>query len=262
MSSLREKKISFLEKVLSEINNYFSVSASLNKKAMDEPEVLYEDDLGNKIVFDQKNNKIAIWYDGGSASEYPIYYGDGEFGYDHPEAIPEELKRKYQEIVIEREGDMDKNASLNKKADNPTVADVLNIDDEELDQAFISEQDKAVVVNIESNTMDVTENGLAEKISDKVYDLKPQLLEKYPGKNYVEINTFASLYHSAEDFRGNTPQQDRHHDWINSEEYKQKHNKQDSKHYDIAPSNTGDGTKYPSGVNNSFGDSDVDLGNI
>jgi hypothetical protein len=66
----------------------------------------------------------------------------------------------------------------------------------------------------------------------------------------------------ASDFRGNAPRQDRDHDFTNSEEYKQKRNKQDSKHYDIAPSNTGDGSKYPNGVNNSFGDSDADIGTL
>jgi hypothetical protein len=64
------------------------------------------------------------------------------------------------------------------------------------------------------------------------------------------------------DFRSNAPRQDRDHDFTSSDEYKRKRNKQVSKHYDIAPSNTGDGSKYPTGLNNSFGDSDPDVGTL
>jgi len=78
---------------------------------------------------------------------------------------------------------------LKKIATNPTIAEVLDIDDEDLKQAFVTTKDNAVVVNIESNTFDIhEEEGVADKISDKVFDLKPRLLEKYPDKEYVEIN--------------------------------------------------------------------------
>ncbi len=89
--------------------------ANINKKA--EHEILYEDEKGNKIGYDPslRGTKYFIWYNDGNLSEYPIYYGDGEFGFDHPEQISEELKNKFKEIVIEREGI--KEANIKKKAE-------------------------------------------------------------------------------------------------------------------------------------------------
>ena len=68
------------------------------------------------------------------------------------------------------------------------------------------------------------------------------------------------IIHKASDFRLNAPRQERNFDYVNSEEYKKKHNLQKTKHYDISPSNTGE--KYPVGLNNSFNDADRDVGNL
>ncbi len=119
-----------LDKCHGSINMYFFPEASttvdrvlrnikaknkINKKA--EHEILYEDEKGNKIGYDPslRGTKYFIWYNDGNLSEYPIYYGDGEFGFDHPYQISEELKNKFKEIVIEREGI--KEANIKKKAE-------------------------------------------------------------------------------------------------------------------------------------------------
>ncbi len=62
------------------------------------------------------------------------------------------------------------------------------------------------------------------------------------------------------DQHGKAPRQERTYDWINPEEYKKKHNKQDTKQFETSPSNTGE--KYPTGINNSFSESDRDVGNL
>lgn len=65
---------------------------------------------------------------------------------------------------------------------------------------------------------------------------------------------------AAEDVRMHGQRPDVNYDWINSEEYKKKHNLQKSKQFDISPTNVGD--KRDSSEYNSFGDSDKDLGNL
>ena len=78
--------------------------------------------------------------------------------------------------------------SVSKTASNKTVSEVLNIKDKMLDNAFVVEHGTTLVVNIESNTVSLTDSQ-KRKLSDKVFDLKPKLLEKFPKTHYVEINT-------------------------------------------------------------------------
>jgi hypothetical protein len=60
----------------------------------------------------------------------------------------------------------------------------------------------------------------------------------------------------------NKPRPERNFDWINQEEYKKKHNPQESKHFDISPSNVGDNKNYDPETGNTFGKSDRDVGNL
>lgn len=78
--------------------------------------------------------------------------------------------------------------SLSKTASNKTVSEVLNIKDKMLDNAFVVEHGTTLIVNIESNNITLTDSQ-KRKLSDKVFELKPKLLEKFPKTHYVEINT-------------------------------------------------------------------------
>jgi DNA-directed RNA polymerase subunit M/transcription elongation factor TFIIS len=71
---------------------------------------------------------------------------------------------------------------------------------------------------------------------------------------------FPSKKKAGADQHGKAPRQERSYDWINPEDYKKRHSTQKSKQYETSPSNTGE--KYPTGVNNSFSESDRDVGNL
>lgn len=108
-----------------------------------------------------------------------------------PQWLYDEYKPTHEEIV-ELMGMGSPNVNASKKvASNPTVAEVLNSDDEDLKQAFVRLIGDAVVVNIEPHTKELTDEDY-DRISDKIYDLKSQLIEKYPDKDFVEINIISS----------------------------------------------------------------------
>jgi len=75
---------------------------------------------------------------------------------------------------------------------NPTVNEVLGLNEPLLDNAFVRLIDNVVYVGIESATKALTQREL-DKISDRVFDLKPKLLEKYPGAEFVEIKVYGNL---------------------------------------------------------------------
>ncbi len=75
-----------------------------------------------------------------------------------------------------------------------------------------------------------------------------------------ELKVNQLLDKKAYDPKLNTPRQERNFDWTNREEYKRKHNPQQTKQYDISPSNT-TGDKY-NPLSNSAGESDKDVGNL
>jgi len=48
--------------------------------------------------YDAPTNKTTIKIEKGFYSEYPVCYGKGQIGYDHPERIPSSVKLKLKSL--------------------------------------------------------------------------------------------------------------------------------------------------------------------
>jgi len=58
-----------------------------------------------------------------------------------------------------------------------------------LKQTFVRVVGDAVLVEIESNTKALSDEDY-DRISDKVFDLRSEILRRYPDKEFVEIKSY------------------------------------------------------------------------
>ena len=140
--------------------------------ALPEDEVYYFDDKEEAIKF---------------ADEEGIDYRVEESKLPKSDEPIEKQQKDLLEDGKESAGELETNSQLSK---------LLDINDPDLDNAFVYRHGDTVVVNIEPYDKDLTSEDF-RRISDKVYDLKPKILDKFSGAHNVEINVYESAEEAA-----------------------------------------------------------------